>query len=162
MRLARRVNPAKRPPPFGDTSNMLKTAFSAALFLTASVAVAQPAQTPPPAAAPQQQPITPPPAFVQAAQAFGQCVEGAAGQIPTTVAPEVAASQALATCATQKTAIETQFEAWVASDAFPAAGRDMARTQFRGQMAQVEAQIATAIRERRAGPPAPATPTPSN
>jgi hypothetical protein len=143
---------------------MLNSILSAALFLTASTATAQPAQTPPPANAPAQgQQITPPPAFIQAAQAFGQCVEGASGRIATTVTPEAAATQALAACAAQKTAIETQFEAWVASDAFPAEGRDIARTQFRAQFGQVETQIAGAIRQQRAAAAAPAAPaTPSN
>ena len=144
---------------------MLKTAFTAALFVAASAATAQPPQTPPPAAAPAapQQQVTPPPAFMQAAQAFGQCVEGASSQLPATVTPEAAAAQALAACAAQKTAIETQFEAWVASDSFPAEGRDIARTQFRSQFAQAEGQIADAIRQRRAAAATPApAPTPSN
>lgn len=141
---------------------MLKSVLSAALLLTASAAVAQPAQTPPPAnASAQGQAMTPPPAFMQAAQAFGECVEGASGRIATTVTPEAAAAQALAACTAQKTAIETQFEAWVASDSFPAEGRDMARTQFRAQFGQVESQIAGAIRQQRAAPAAPAA-TPSN
>ena len=144
---------------------MLKTAFSAALFLTASAAIAQPARTPPPAnapAAPHQQ-VAPPPAFMQAAQAFGECVEGASSRLPLTVTPEAAAAQALAACAAQKTAVETQFEAWVVSDTFPAEGRDIARTQFRSQFAQAEGQIANAIRQQRAAAATPApAPTPSN
>ena len=141
---------------------MLKTALTTALFLTASAAIAQPAQTPPPANTPAPPPpVTPPPAFIEAAQAFGTCVEGASSQIAATVTPEAAATQALATCAAQKTAIETQFEAWVASDSFPAEGRDIARAQFRAQFGQVEAQIAGAIRQQRAAPAAPAA-TPSN
>ena len=142
---------------------MLKSVLSAALFFTASAAVAQPAQTPPPANAPAQgqQQMTPPPAFIQAAQAFGQCVETASNGIAATVTPEAAAAQALAACTAQKTAIETQIEAWVASDAFPAEGRDVARTQFRAQFGQVESQIAGAIRQQRAAPAAPAA-TPSN
>lgn len=142
---------------------MLKTGLSATLFMAASAAVAQPAQTPPTAnAAPaQQQQVVPPPAFIQAAEAFGQCVESASSRIPATVTPEATAAQALVACAAQKTAIETQFEAWVASDAFPAGGRDIARQQFRSQFAQAEGQIANAIRQQRAAPAAPAPP-PSN
>lgn len=140
---------------------MLKTGLSAALFMAAPAAVAQPAQATPPAnAAPaQQQQVVPPPAFIQAAEAFGQCVEGASSQLPITVTPEAAAAQALVTCAAQKNAIETQFEAWVASDAFPAGGRDIARQQFRSQFAQAEGQIANAIRQQRAAAAAPATPS---
>ncbi len=139
---------------------MLKTGLSALLVLTASAAVAQPAQTPPAAGAPaQQQQIVPPPAFMQTAEAFGQCVEGAIEQVPASATPEAGAAQALAGCATQKAAMETQFEAWVASDSFPAAGRDMARQQFRTQVGGAEAQIANAIRQQRAAPAAPATPS---
>lgn len=153
---------------------MLKFGLSATLLFTAAAVQAQPGTTPSPSTtvttpvppsppAPPPPPISPPPAFIQAAEAFGQCVETASGGIATTVTPEAAAAQALAACAAQKTAIETQFEAWVASDAFPAEGRDVARTQFRAQFGQVESQIAGAIRQQRAAPAAPAaTPTPSN
>lgn len=151
---------------------MLKFGLFTALLVTAAAVQAQPATTPPPSvtattpvpppapAQPQQQ-VTPPPAFIQAATALGQCLQGAAGQVPATTSPEAGATQVLAACTTQQTTLETQFEAWVASDAFPAEGRDMARQQFRAQLGQAEAQVANAIRQQRAAPVAPA-PTPSN
>lgn len=139
---------------------MLKFGLSAALFFTAAAVQARPATTTTTTqpAQPQQE-VTPPPAFIEAATAFGQCVRGAATAAPATVTPEAAAAQALASCATQKAAMETQFEAWVASDAFPAEGRDMARQQFRAQMTQGEAGLAAEIGRRRAAPATPATPS---
>ena len=126
---------------------MLKYGLSAAALMLASPALAQPPQGGP----------TPPPEFIQAAQAFGQCIGSNLSSLAATVTPEAGASQAIAGCAAQKTALETRFEAWVSSASFPAEGREIARQQFRTQLGGAEAQIAATIRQQRAAPaPAPA------
>ena len=126
---------------------MLKFGLSAAALLLASPALAQPPQGGP----------TPPPEFMQAAQGFGQCVGTAMGGLAATVTPEAGATQVLAGCATQKTALETAFETWVSGPSFPAEGREIARQQFRTQLGSAEADIANAIRQRRgSAAPAPA------
>jgi hypothetical protein len=121
------------------------------------------AQTTPPAAPPAG-PVGPPPEFITAAQAFGQCVGKSAGTAPAATTPEAAAKQSLVTCAAERTAMDTRFDAWVASPGFPEAGRASAREQYKAQMSGVETQIATKIREGRASAAAPkpnATPTPT-
>ena len=126
---------------------MLKIGLSAALLVLAAPALAQDPQGGP----------TPPPAFMASAQAFGQCVGTGIGGLAATVTPEAGATQVLAACATQRTALETQFEAWVASPAFPEAARAPARAQFRERLAGAEAQIAAGIRQgRTSGAPAAA------
>lgn len=151
---------------------MLKFGLFAALLVSASAAAAQPpagqavpAQPPAAATAPQQQGPIPPPAFIEAAQGFGLCMQTQLGGLPATVTPEAGAAQALAACATQKTALETQFQSWVASPAFPAEQRDAVLAQFRAEGGQLETQIAGMIRQRRTGaaqPPAQAPAQPQN
>ena len=131
---------------------MLKTGLSALLLVAATAAAAQPATTPPANQAPaQQQRPAPPPAFIAAAEEFGRCGEGGVEQTPATVTPEATAAQAIAACSTQKAALETEFEAWVAGPDFPEANRDMARQQFRSQIGTAEAQLAEQIRQQRSG-----------
>lgn len=101
---------------------------------------------------------TPPPEFIQAAQAFGQCLGAGSQALPATVAPEAGAPQVLAGCATQKAALEARFEAWISGPTFPEAGRSIARQQFATQMGLAEGQIAEGIRRGRAAP----APAPSN
>lgn len=112
------------------------------------------------------QALAPPPEFVQAAQAFGQCVSTGASALPATVTPEAGAKQTLSGCQAQKTALETRFEAWISGPGFPEAGRATAREQFRIQIAGVEPQLVERIRAARATTPTPppaanAAPTPS-
>jgi hypothetical protein len=107
----------------------------------------------------QPAPSGPPPAemaAIQAAgQAFGQCIQGAVGSVPATVTPEAGATSVLATCATQRAALERAAQALVA--AMPEAQRAMAQEQVRTQMASVPDQIAAGIRQMRgSAAPAPA------
>ena len=144
---------------------MLITSTVATLLIAAAPQTATPATPATPAAvqaAPAQpQDVAPPPEFIQAAQAFGQCIGQTSQALPATTAPEAGAKQALAGCATQKTTLETRFETWVSGPGFPEAGRATAREQFRTQMAGVEPQIAERLRTARAAPAPTATPTPN-
>lgn len=153
---------------------MFNLAVSAVLFATAAALAqntpaspptpaprATPAPQPSPSPSPSADNMEPPPGFIAAAQAFGNCVGTKGQSAPANVAPEIAARQALAACATERAALEGGFENWVASPSFPAAGRTEARTQFKAQMDGLEAQIASKFREARAAAPMPgATPTP--
>ena len=114
-----------------------------------------------PAAAAPMQPPEPPPAFIAAAQGFGQCIQSGAISLPASVTPEAGATQLLAGCSQQRTALETQFEGWVSGPNFPEAGRTIAREQFRSQLGQAEAMIASQIRQSRAAPGPSATPAPT-
>lgn len=136
---------------------MIKT-FAAALLFASAPALAQttapvPQPSPTPPAAPQA--MTPPPEFIAAAQAFGQCVGTKAQTQPATATPEAAAHVAFVGCTAERTALDTRFEAWVASTGFPEAGRARAREQYKAQMAAAEGQIAAKICEGRAGTTAP-------
>jgi len=120
--------------------------------LTAGAALLTGAQ-PPEDRAPAGEPpagMTPPASFISAAQGLGQCIQTAVGAVPVSATPEVAAAQAVAGCASQKAALETQFETWVASPAFPVEGRAIAREQFRTEMGKMNAEIAEGIRQGRA------------
>jgi hypothetical protein len=151
-----------------ESLKMIRFAVAALAFATAP-AFAQttaPAPAPAPAAsAPPPGAVQPPPAFITAAQGFGQCISRNSAAAPATATPEAAAKTVLAGCATEKASMSAQFEAWIASDSFPAAGRDMARQQFAGQMNNLEPQVAARIREARAAqttaPAAPAAPAPA-
>lgn len=101
---------------------------------------------------------TPPPAVVQAYEAFGRCLENAVGQTPGSLTPEAGAAQVLAACAEQKRTMDAQFEAWIASESFPAADRDAARRQHRDQIGEMERQVADWIRFMRASPATVASP----
>ena len=114
-----------------------------------------------PALAQEPTQLQPPPEFIQSAQAFGQCVGRQSQAAGTTATPEAAAHGAVTACATEKAALSTRFEAWVASDTFPAAGRDMAREQFAAQMNGVEASIAERIRASRTGAATAPAPVPA-
>src|SRR3954471_8068272 len=98
----------------GEKAMMLKFGFSAALFLAAAPALAQPPAggTPPPAggaAAQPAQPAQPSPADVsavqQAGQAFGTCVSGGVRSVPASVTPEAGATTVMSGCATQRQAL---------------------------------------------------------
>jgi len=105
-------------------------------------------------------PTAPPPAFMAAAQAFGQCIGTGASALARTVTPEAGARQVTTGCAAQKQALDAQFETWISGPTFPAAGRDMARQQFKAQMDGMEPNLAERIRSARAGA-ASATPQPT-
>lgn len=109
-----------------------------------------PAPATPPAPASGEQMAGPPAAFQAAAQAFGQCVGKVSTAAPLSTTPDAAARAALTSCATQRTAMDTQFESWVGNASFPAAYRDVARQQYQAQMAGVAGQIASALTQRRA------------
>jgi hypothetical protein len=126
---------------------MFKTVLGAALFVAAAPALAQAPDQGPPSA--------PPPEFIQAAQAFGECIGGAIGAAASTLTPEAAADQAVAGCAQQRTALDGAFASWSAT--FPEAVRAMAQEQFRSRMGNVQSAIAAEVRRRREAPaPAPA------
>lgn len=150
----------------------MPTPTLAAMLLLTAVQAATPSPTPVPGSATQggptqpDQALAPPPEFVQAAQAFGQCVSTGASALPATVTPEAGAKQTLSGCQAQKTALETRFEAWISGPGFPEAGRATAREQFRIQIAGVEPQLVERIRAARATTPTPPpaanpAPTPS-
>ncbi|HZG45510.1 MAG TPA: hypothetical protein VEZ41_04485 [Allosphingosinicella sp.] len=119
-----------------------------ALLLTA--AAGQPPQGAP----------TPPPAFIQAAQAFGQCLQGGAAKLAATVTPEAGATQVVAGCKEQRTMLGAQFEVWISGPGFPEEARTPAREEFQSQLSQVESQVADGIRRLRAAPAG--APKPSN
>ncbi len=101
----------------------------------------------PPGGAPE-----PPPAFLQAAQAFGQCLQGGAAKLAAAITPEAGATQVVAGCTQQRTDLSIQFEAWVSSSGFPEAGRSIAREEFQAELNRVETQVAAGIRRARAAP----------
>jgi hypothetical protein len=101
----------------------------------------------PPEGAPE-----PPAAFIQAAQAFGQCLQGGAAKLAATITPEAGATQVVAGCAQQRTDLDAQFEVWISGSGFPEAGRMIAREQFQAELKQVESQVADGIRRGRAAP----------
>jgi hypothetical protein len=109
----------------------------------------------PPGGAPE-----PSPAFIQAAQEFGQCLQRGAAKLAATVTPEAGATQVVAGCTQQRTDLSTHFEAWVSSSGFPEAGRPIAREEFQAELNRVETHVAAGIRRARAAP-AP-TKQPSN
>ena len=127
---------------------MLKYGLSAALFVAALPAFAQPA--PAPAA-----PSGPPPAIQQAAQAFGECVGTGMRDLAASVTPEAGAASILGNCSTQRQALVQTAEAFIAT--MPEAQRAQALTQMRSELGGVETDVAAAIRRQRAAPaPAPA------
>lgn len=131
---------------------MLRFGLAAAALLAAAPALAQPAT----GAAPQGgADMTPPPAFMQAVQGLGECVENSVQAAAATVAPETVAAQALSSCGPQRAALDAAFEAWVASPAFPEAGKAIAREQFRTRMAGAPAALTEDIRRRRSAPASP-------
>lgn len=133
----------------------LKFGFSAALLLAASSVAAQP-----PAAAPGPQPTDAQKAEIQrTGMAFGQCLEAGMQGVSASVTPEAGAAAVLNGCTAQRDALVKAVN--VVIDIMPADRRAAAHTQFDGQMAQTQSQIADAIRQQRAAPAAPATPAPA-
>jgi hypothetical protein len=106
-------------------------------------------------------PAGPPPEAVNAVQqagmAFGQCVQGAIGSVPATVTPEAGATSVLATCSSQRQALEQAAQALVA--AVPEAQRSAVQAQVTAQLASVPGQIAAGIQAVRGAPAA--TPAPA-
>ncbi len=119
------------------------------------------AATSAPQASPTQPMAGPPPEFIAAAQAYGECMKVAGPKVTAAMTPEAGAQQMLTECAGRKVDLDARFEAWVASPGFPEAGRDMAREQYKAQMANVPAQVADGIRQSRAKAAPAATPTPT-
>lgn len=120
--------------------------LTTALFLLAAATQAQ--------AAPAD--MGPPPEFMQAAQAYGQCIGGGVRSADAKQTPEAAAQSVIATCKAQREAIATRFESWIAGSAMPDEAKTMARAQFKTEMDKVPAQIADGIRKSRETPATPA------
>lgn len=131
-----------------ELNAMLRFSTFAILSLAAAPAFAQnetaPAGPPPEAMA----------AVQQAGMAFGTCVQTAAASVPATVTPEAGAASALASCTTQRQALEQAARALIA--ALPEAQRPMAEEQMRGQLAGLPGQIAAGIAASRGAAAAPA------
>lgn len=124
-----------------------KLVLSALLLLGAAPALAQA-----PAAAPAAGPEA---AIQQAADAFGQCISTGLQALPATVTPEAGSASVLSGCAAQHRVLDQRVGAMIAT--MPEAQRAAAQGQYASQMGQVGPQIAEAIRQHRAAPPA-ATP----
>jgi hypothetical protein len=71
----------------------------------------------PPGGAPE-----PSPAFIQAAQEFGQCLQRGAAKLAATVTPEAGATQVVAGCTQQRTDLSLILEAWVSSSVLSGGG----------------------------------------
>lgn len=121
-----------------------------------ALALAQASATPAPA--PVQ--AGPPPEFLAAAQAFSGCLRQGVTALPANAPPTAGAQQVIAGCATQRAALDAQFDKLVGSPNVPAADRNAARGQYQQQMGQLPAQLAAAIGQRAAAPVPNATPTP--
>lgn len=134
---------------------MMKYSLFTLALVTAAPALAQTGDAPPSGAQ-----VTPPPAFITAAQAFGQCLSTGVAGVAATVTPEAGAHQVVTGCEGQRGALETQFEAWVSGPNFPEAGREAARAKFKEQIGAVEPAIANEIRTNRAAPAPAPSPTP--
>ncbi|HEY1606595.1 MAG TPA: hypothetical protein VGF77_13465 [Allosphingosinicella sp.] len=142
----------------------LKLAFPAAFLLAAAPIAAQPPAAPapqPPAAAPEQQATTAQQAEIQrTAMAFGQCIKTGLDNLSATIAPEAGAASVLGGCSAQRNDLGKAVDAMIAT--LPEAQRAAAHTQFESQIGEAQTQIAEAIRQHRAAPPAapaaPATP----
>ena len=91
----------------------------------------------------------PPPEFINAAQAFGQCLGDGASKLPGTVTPEDGARQVVAGSAARKAAMEARFEAWITGPGFREEGRAPAREARQKEMAGVEPQLAAGVRKSR-------------
>ena len=100
-------------------------------------------------APPAGQSVAPPPDFIDAAQAFGQCLGDGASKLPASVTPEDGAKQVVAGCADRKAAMEARYEAWITGPGFPAEGRAPAREALKKEMAGVEPQLVAGIRQGR-------------
>lgn len=130
---------------------MLKFIVSAACLAIAVPAFAQDSAAP----APQAPQLTGPQlAIQQAAMAFGQCVQAGVRGVGADVTPEAGATAVLSGCATQKTALETAAQSFIAT--MPEAERAGAQEHLRTGLAQAETQIAGAIRAQRTAAAAPA------
>jgi hypothetical protein len=133
----------------------LKFGICAVLLLAASPTAAQPPAATPPA--PQPAVPTGQQADLQrAAMAFGQCVSAGIHNVSASTTPEAGAAAVLGGCTAQRAALAQSVDAMIA--AAPEDKRAAGHAQFESQMGQAQAQIADAIRQSRATPPAPATP----
>lgn len=138
---------------------VLKLGLSVILLSAALPTAAQPragvSPAPPPAVSPDQKA-----AIQRTAMAFGQCISAGIQSLSATVTPEAGATAVLGGCAAQRGELIQSVEAMIAT--MPEAQRAEAHAQLETQMGQAGAQIAGAIRQRRAAPPAapaaPATP----
>jgi hypothetical protein len=138
---------------------MFKSGLAAALFVTAAVAVAQPAQQPP---APPQMPEGTPPELASAGEAFGMCIgEGIQG-LAATIAAEAGADMVLAGCATQQATLMRLIEATISSSPMSAEQKAAAQGQVQAQFAQAKTQVADGIRQARAARAAAPAAAPAN
>ena len=128
---------------------MLKMPVAAILFALAAPAAAQS-----PAAAPAADRQAPPPEFMEATQAFGQCIGTSIQGSQASATPEAAASAALASCAQKRSRMEQLFETWLSGSNMPDAQKAAAREKMKSKLAGAEGQIAEAIRRMRAAPAA--------
>ena len=132
---------------------MLKLFVSAACLAVAVPAFAQDSAAP----APQAPQLTGPQlAIQQAAMAFGQCVQAGVRGVSADVTPEAGATAVMTGCATQKQALESAAQSYIAT--MPEAERAGAQEHLRSGLADAQTQIAGAIRQMRtaATPAAPA------
>jgi hypothetical protein len=129
---------------------MFRSTLFAVLCLAAAPAFAQNEAAPAPSGPPPEAMA----AIQQAGMAFGQCVQTAVGSVPATVTPEAGATSVLATCASQRQALDRAATALVA--AMPEAQRPMVQEQINGQLAGIPGQIAGTIQAARGSPAAPA------
>ncbi|GAA4815726.1 hypothetical protein GCM10023232_09410 [Sphingosinicella ginsenosidimutans] len=139
--------------------------------IAASFLLAVPAALQAQASAPAQEapapataaPATPDTSTIQqAGMAFGHCIEAGLANVPATATPEAGAASVASGCATELHALESAAEAFIAQ--LPEEQRTPAQANLHAQLAEVEGQVADAIREQRAaaapaaGSPAPAAP----
>lgn len=115
-----------------------KSALAALLLCSAAPVIAQ-AQGP----TPEQQA-----AIARTAEAFGQCVGAGVERVDATVTPEAGAAAVLSGCDAQRTQLLQAVQALIA--AMPADEQARANEQVRTHMAASEAEIAEAIRRKRA------------
>jgi hypothetical protein len=137
---------------------MIKSGLVAALLMSAAPALGQtttqpsPVPVPPPAPTPQQQ------AVQSAAMAYNGCLRAGAGSVPATSTPQQAADAIVAGCMTQQHALEAAANSYIAT--LPAAEQAEKREEVRTGLASVSGQLASAITQMRAAPPA-ASPAPT-
>ena len=90
-------------------------------------------------------------AMQQANIAFAQCARTGIGNVPDSVSPEAGAARIMVDCSAQRDEVERAAYALVA--ALPENQHMIGEQQARTQIAAIESQIASAIRERRSSPP---------
>lgn len=125
---------------------MLKFGLSAALFIAAAQALAQPQGAPAPQAPPSE--------IEQASRTFSQCIRTGVRAVPASVTPEAGATTVLAGCATQRQTLERLVLAHINGPAVPEPQKAAAREQLRTGMASAATQVTNAIRQSRTARPA--------